>query len=401
LPNPEYADGFRFGRWHSRVRGTPEVLGQVPVSCMAEEIATPGEGRLRALITIAGNPALSSPGADHVDEALPQLDFMVSIDNWVNETTRHADVILPGLSNMEQPHYDELIWSWAVRNCGKYTPALFDPGERPHEWEILLTLAAICQGANPAEVDARALDQLFFAGLVAGLTQMPGTRIEGRDPAEIVAATEGIGPERILDFQIRTGPWGDAYGADPEGLTLAELQRHPDGIDKGALTPRLDEVLATPSGKIELAPPYITDDLPRLRERLSRREPEFVLVSRRHVRSNNSWMHNVPRLVSGRNRCTLLIHPDDAARLGVEDGKLARVTSEAGVLVVETAVSDEMMPGVVCLPHGWGHDKDGARLGVASQHAGVCNNVLAPGHFVDVPSGNAAVNGIPVELAPA
>jgi anaerobic selenocysteine-containing dehydrogenase len=401
LPSPEFAEGFVFHRWKSRVRGAPEVLGQVPISCLAEEIATPGPGQTRALIVIAGNPVLSAPEADRLDAALPLLDFMVSVDNWVNETSRHADVILPGLSSMEQPHYDELIWSWAVRNCAKYTPTLFDPGDRPAEWQILLALAAICKGAKPSAIDTRALDQLFFAGLVAGLAQMPGSRIEGRKPEEIVAMARGEGPDRLLDLAIRTGPHGDRFGARPGGLTLAELAKHPDGIDLGPLAPRLDAVLRTPSGRIELAPDYITADLPRLAERLERRPEGLVLVSRRHVRSNNSWMHNVPSLVSGRDRCTLLMHPRDAAASGVEDGKSARVRSAAGSLVVPVEVSDEMMPGVVCLPHGWGHDKAGARLSVASEHAGVCNNVLAPGTFVDVPSGNAAVNGIPVEVGPA
>src|SRR4030095_8179884 len=173
--------------------------------------------------TIAGNPVISSPDAAKLDAALPLLDCMVSVDNWLNETSRHADVILPGLSALEQPHYDELIWAWAVRNAGKYSPALCDRSERPHEWEILLTLAAILQGADPDALDARALDQLFFAGLVAGITQLPGSKTQGRDPAEIVAATEGVGPERLLDFAIRTGPWGDAYGANPGGLSLAAL----------------------------------------------------------------------------------------------------------------------------------------------------------------------------------
>jgi anaerobic selenocysteine-containing dehydrogenase len=401
LTPPEFANGFVMHRWRSRVRGAPEVLGQVPVSCMAEEIATPGAGQIRALITIAGNPVLSSPDAAKLDAALPALDFMLSIDNWVNETTRHADVILPGLSALEQPHYDELIWSWAVRNAGKYSPPLFDPGDRPHEWEILLTLAAILSGADPDALDARALDQLFFAGLVAGITQLPGSRIQGRDPAEIVAATEGIGPERLLDFAIRTGPWGDAYGRKPGGLTLAELKRRPNGVDMGPLEPRLDEVLLTPSRKVELAPDYVVADVARLGARLGRNEPELVLVSRRHVRSNNSWMHNVSSLMTGRDRCTLLMHPADAARAGVADGAKAVVRSKAGQVVAPVEVSDEMMPGVVCLPHGWGHDKAEAKLSVASRHAGVCNNVLAPGELVDVPSGNAVVNGIPVEVAPA
>jgi anaerobic selenocysteine-containing dehydrogenase len=230
---------------------------------------------------------------------------------------------------------------------------------------------------------------------------MPGSRIEGRKPEEIVAMAGGEGPERLLDLAIRTGPHGDCFGARPGGLTLAELAKHPDGIDLGPLSSRLDAVLQTPSGRIELAPDYITGDLPRLAESLERRPEGLVLVSRRHVRSNNSWMHNVPSLVSGRDRCTLLIHPRDAEASGVEDGKPARVRSAAGSLVVPAEVSDEMMPGVVCLPHGWGHDKAGAQLSVASEHAGVCNNVLAPGTFVDVPSGNAAVNGIPVEVGPA
>src|SRR4030095_12065385 len=162
LPNPEFADGFRFHRWRSRVRGAPEVLGQVPVSCLAEEIATPGPGQIRALFTGAGNPVLSTPGGDRLDVARAESRCMISVDNWLNETSRHAHVILPGLSVLEQPHYDELIWSWALRSAGKYAPALFDPGPRPHEWEILLTLAALCRGAAPEAIDARALDQLFF-----------------------------------------------------------------------------------------------------------------------------------------------------------------------------------------------------------------------------------------------
>jgi anaerobic selenocysteine-containing dehydrogenase len=311
-------------------------------------------------------------------------------------------VILPGLSPLEQPHYDELIWSWAVRNAGKVSEPVFapEPG-RPHEWEILLTLSALLQGQKPADVDVRALDQLFFAGLVAGVAALPGSRIAGRDPGEIVAQHPEPGPARLLDFQIRSGPWGDAYGANPGGLTLEELARHPNGLDRGPLEPRLDELLRTPSGRIELAPEHIVADVPRLRARLGRGDAGLVLVSRRHVRSNNSWMHNVPELVTGRDRCTLLVHPEDAARAGVVDGGRARIRSSAGSLVVPVEVSDEMRPGVVCLPHGWGHDKKGARLSVASRHAGVCNNVLAPGALVDAPSGNAVVNGIPVELAPA
>jgi anaerobic selenocysteine-containing dehydrogenase len=403
LTPPEFADGFRFGRWKSRVRGAPEVLGQVPVSCLAEEIATPGEGRIRGLVTIAGNPVLSAPDAAKLDAALPGLECMVSVDNWLNETTRHAHVILPGHSVLEQPHYDEMIWAWAVRNAGKYSPPVFEPEPaRPAEWETLLKLAALLQGQKAADVDVHALDDLFFAGLVATVAALPRSAIAGRDPGEIVARAAGArGPQRMLDFAIRSGPWGDRYGEDPDGLTLAKLAAEPNGIDRGALEPRLPEVLGTPSGRVELAPAHIVADLPRLRARLARRDRGLVLVSRRHLRSNNSWMHNVASLMTGRERCTLLVHPDDAAAAGLVDGGAARVASSAGSVVAPVEVSDEMRPGVVCLPHGWGHDKPGARLGVASARPGVCNNVLAPGELVDVPSGNAIVNGIPVTIAPA
>lgn len=399
LTPPEFVEGYTFHRWRSRVRGAPEVLGQVPISCLAEEIATPGPGRVRALLTIAGNPVLSAPGGDRLDAALPKLDCMIAIDDWLNETSRHAHVVLPGHSVLEQPHYDEMIWSWAVRSAAKYSPPVFEPDpDHPAEWETLLMLAAIVQGAKPSDVDIDAIDQLFFAGLVAGITQMPGSRIHGRDPAVIVAATPGRGPARLLDFQIRTGPWGECYGDDPDGLTLEKLAALPGGIDFGAMVPRLDDVLATPSGMVELAPEYIVADVPRLARALADAQEGLVLVSRRHVRSNNSWMHNVPSLMTGRDRCTLLVHPDDAAARGLADGARARVRSRAGEIEVPVEISDEMRPGVVSLPHGFGHDKPGTRLGVASRNPGVCNNVLAPGDLVDVASGNAIVNGIPVEI---
>jgi anaerobic selenocysteine-containing dehydrogenase len=205
----------------------------------------------------------------------------------------------------------------------------------------------------------------------------------------------------MLDLQIRTGPFGDRYGENPDGLTLQHFRDNEHGIDLGPMVPRVREILDTPSGKIELAPEYITADVPRLAARLDRHaDGGLVLISRRHLRSNNSWMHNVTVLVKGKDRCTLLIHPDDAARAGVTHGALARVSSEAGALDVPVEVSDEMMPGVVSLPHGWGHDKEGTRMSVAREHAGVNNNLLAPGRLVDPLSNNAVVNGIPVEVVP-
>jgi len=220
LPDPQWADGYRFGRFRSRVRGAPEVLGQFPISCLAEEIATPGEGRIEALITIAGNPAISAPDAEKLDAALPRLACMISIDNWLNETTRHADVILPGLSPLEQPHYDDLLWNWAVRNAGNFSPTIFatEPG-RPHEWEILIRLGLIVAGQKSAEIDVGAVDDLYFAGITGVIAGLPGSPIAGRDPGEILARSGPRGPERLVDLAIRTGAWGDAYGARPAGRT--------------------------------------------------------------------------------------------------------------------------------------------------------------------------------------
>lgn len=404
LPHPDFPGGaFEFGRWKSRVRGAPEVLGQVPVSCLAEEIATPGDGQLRALVTIAGNPVVSSPDCGKLDAALPELDFMVSVDNWINETTRHADVILPGQSPLEQPHCDDLLLGWAVRNHAKWSDPVFPlPEGHLAEWEVLLKLAGIVSGAPAAECDPAVLDDLFFHGLVGAMVEAEGHSLSGRDAAEIIEKTEGLGADRLVDFAIRRGPQGDLFGERPDGLTRARLAAEPNGMDFGALEPRLGEILATPSGKLELAPDYILADLPRLEARLDRGRSEgLVLVSRRHLRSNNSWLHNVPGLVSGRDRCTLLIHPEDAERCGVADGVTARVSSAAGAVDVPVVVSDEMMPGVVSLPHGWGHDLDGVELAVASAHAGVNTNLLAPGELVDLPSGNAVVNGIPVAVKAA
>ncbi len=393
LPNPEFANGLEFGRWKTRVRGAAEVLGQAPLSCMAEEIATPGEGQIRALVTIAGNPVISAPDAGRLDEALPQLECMIAIDNYLNETTRHAHVILPGLSALEQPHFDDLIAMWAVRSAGNYSAPVFPPAPgRPAEWEILLKLGALAGGMTLDQIDVAAIDDGYFMALAMA---------QGMDAAKVLPLYEGRGPERLLDLQIRTGPFGDRYGENPGGLTLQHFVDAPHGIDMGPLVPRLRELLSTPSGKVELAHPYVMADVARLRARLERRVDRLLLVSRRHLRSNNSWMHNLETLVRGRDRCTLLVHPDDARAKSLADGALARVTSEAGSIVVPVQVSDEMMPGVVSLPHGWGHDKDGIRLGVAKQYAGVNSNILSPGRLVDPLSNNAVVNGIEVEVAPA
>jgi anaerobic selenocysteine-containing dehydrogenase len=389
LPNPELEHGVRLGKWRSRVRGIPEVLGQVPVSCLPEEIDTPGPGQIRALVTIAGNPVISAPGAERLDDALATLDCMISIDNALNETTRHAHVLLPGLSALEQHHFDDLIPMWQVRSAQRFSEPVFDPGDRPHEWEILTRLGAMCAGIRNADVDVAALDDGFFDALATA---------KGVDPGVARSGSPGQGPLRLLDLQIRTGPWGDRYGEVPDGLGLDSFRAAPHGIDLGPMVPRIREILSTPSGRIDLAPEIVLADLPRLRDRLERAPTGLLLTSRRHLRSNNSWMHNVKVLVKGRDRCTLLIHPDDAAAAGVADGGRVRVRSVAGEVEVPVEISDEMMTGVVSLPHGWGHDKLGTRQAVAREHAGVNNNLLAPPDHYDPISNNAAVNGIPVEV---
>jgi anaerobic selenocysteine-containing dehydrogenase len=382
-----------FGRWKSRVRGVPEVLGHVPASCLHEEISTPGEGQIRALITVASNPVLSTPEGDRLDAALPGLDAMICVDNWVNETTRHADVIFPGLSALEQPHHDDLIWQFAVGSGSKYSAPVFGVDEdRPREWEVLIRLAGACLGQPMAEVDVAGIDDGFFDVLAM---------MQGLDGPTLREKYDHGGPERLLDFTLRTGPFGDRYGEVPDGLTLEKSKASPHGIDLGPNVPRLPEVLTTTSGRLELAPPYILGDLPRLAARLEREAESLVLTSRRHLRSNNSWMHNVPALMKGKDRCTLVMHPSDATRHGLADGALASVSSTSGSLTVPVEVSEDIKPGVVSLPHGWGHDLPGVRQGVASASPGVNTNVLSPGTFVDALSGNAAVNGIPVIVQPA
>jgi anaerobic selenocysteine-containing dehydrogenase len=380
----------RRGRWTTRVSGTPEVLGQAPLACLAEEIDTPGEGSIRGLITIAGNPALSAPDAGRLQAALPQLDAMISIDNYLNETTRHAHVILPGLSFLEQPHCDEALWDFALRAVARWSPALFDPGDRPAEWEICLRLGAILGGAAAADVDVDGLDDAWVGmraarhGLTGSEPEPPGLR----------------GPDRIVDMTLRVSPFGDRYGEDPDGLTLERLRQHPHGLDFGPSVAALDDVLRTASGAIELAPDSILDDLARLRDRMADPRPPLVLIGRRHVRSNNSWMHNLPALMKGKDRSTLLVHPDDAAARAVDTGDRVRVTSAAGSVTAVVEVSDEICAGVVSLPHGFGHGQPGTRSAVANERPGPNTNVLIPPDALDVPSGNAAVNGVPVEVGP-
>jgi anaerobic selenocysteine-containing dehydrogenase len=390
---PGQGRGLRLGRWHSRVRGLPESLGELPVAVLAEEIEAPGEGQIRALITLAGNPARSTPNSGRFERALDGLELCVAIDIYVNETTRHADVILPAPSPLERSHYDLALYQLAVRNVANFSPPVLppDPGV-PDEWVTLLRLAGVAAGQGLLD-DVEPLDRMVAGELVRREAADPHSPLHGRDVDELLAEVEPRrGPERLLDLLLRAGPYD---------LTLADLEAAPHGIDLGPLEPRLPDVLRTPSGRIELAPAPIVADVGRLRAALSRPvDGGIVLVGRRQLRSNNSWMHNLELLVSGPERCTLHVHPDDAARLGLEDGAPARVENRAGSLEAPVEVTDAVMPGVVSLPHGWGHDAPGSRLGVAGAHAGVNANLLADEALVDALSGNAVLNGIPVAVAP-
>jgi len=372
---------------------------------LAEEIDTPGEGQVRALVTLAGNPVLSTPNGGRLDAALAGLDFMVSVDIYVNETTRHADVILPAPDSLAKSHYDLALLQLALHNVANYSPPVLErePGE-PDEWETLARLALIFQGRG-ADADPSLVDDPAVRTLVDHAVADSTSPICGQDADAILAALEPrVGPERLLDLMLRTGPHGDGFGARPEGLSLDVLLANPHGVDLGPLEPRLPDVLRTPTGMVELAPEPILADVPRLRAALERPHDEgsLVLIGRRHVRSNNSWMHNLPVLVRGTPRCTLQVHPDDGARLGLVDGASAKVASRTGAVVVPVELTDAIMAGVVSIPHGWGHDLPGVQLAVAATAGvGVNSNLLADEERCDALSGNAVLNGIPVTVAPA
>ncbi|MFJ9597794.1 molybdopterin-dependent oxidoreductase [Streptomyces virginiae] len=383
--------GFTVGRWHSRVSGHPEAKGELPIAALAEEIETPGEGRIRTLIAIAANPVLSAPDGDRLDRALAGLDFMISVDPYLNETSRHAHVVLPPPPPAQSAHFDFAFNAFAVHNQARYSPPAVPLEEgRMDECEIharLILAVSGLHGAPPEAVDERVIDDT----LARAVTD-EHSPLHGADPAaQALGLTGRTGPERRLDLMLRLGPYE---------LGLEDLLKTPHGIDLGPLRPRLPEVLRTRSGRIELLPDPIAAELPALRATLADRPAALVLVGRRHLRSNNSWLHNVPALTGGSNRCTLHVHPQDAARLGLTDGGRARIAADGGSLEVPVEVTDAVRTGVVSLPHGWGHDRAGARLGVASAAPGVNVNQLLDGTRIDRLSGTAVLNAFPVELTP-
>ena len=389
----------QIGRWKSRVRGLPELFGELPVVCLAEEIETPGDGQVKALITVAGNPILSTPNSQRLQHSLEKLDFMVSVDMYLNETTRYANVILPPLPALARSHYDIVFYQLATHNIANYsTPIIEREVGALDEWEVLLKLSAILMG-HSANVDAAVVDDMTIGQLVQREVAIKGSKIQGRDASEIVAELyPHRGPERMLEFMLRTGPYGDGFDSQQEGLNLATLEANPHGVDLGPLQPRIPEVLRTPSGKIELAPAIIVADVERLQASLTRTAGQMLLIGRRELRSNNSWMHNIHALTKGKDNCTLHIHPTDATRLGLADEDIAHIASRVGAVDVPIEITDAIMPGVVSIPHGWGHNLSGIHMQVAAEHAGVNTNILTDEEVVDVLSGNAALNGVAVKM---
>ncbi len=354
-----------FGRDHSRVRQLPEFDRELPAAAMAEEITTPGEGRIRALFVGAGNPVLSTPNGRRLDAALEQLEFMVCLDPYLNETTRHADIILPPTSPLEHDHYDLAFHVNAIRNTARHSEAVFaNPEGALHDWEIFTEL---------------------------------GNRV-----AELLgqATQPSLPPHEIIDMGLQIGPYSERQGS-PHALSLARLRQHPSGIDLGPLQPQLPERLQTADKTINCAAPRPLADLQRLRAQYAADgDDRLRLIGRRHVRSNNSWMHNYRRLVKGKDRCTLLMHPLDMRSRDIRDGATVTLSSRAGAVTATVEASEDMMPGVVSLPHGFGHNRPGIRMQTAVRHAGVSCNDVTDEQLLDALSGNAAVNGVPVEVSP-
>jgi anaerobic selenocysteine-containing dehydrogenase len=357
-----------FARWHSRLRKLPEFAGELPVVALAEEILTEGPGQIKALVTSAGNPVLSTPKGRELDGALAGLEFMVSIDPYINETTRHAHIILPPSTSLERGHYDVAFNLLAVRNTAKFSPALFEPDEETrHDWEIFLELQ----------------------------TRMEHEGLFGRVKSKFTRRF--LGPERILDLGLRFGPYGAKVNPFSKGLTLRKLKQAVHGIDLGPLGACLPGRLRTSDKHIELAPEVLVKDIERVKAKFDNASVptngDLLLIGRRQLRSNNSWMHNSQRLLRGKPQCTMLMHPTDAAHRHLASGQKVRVRSRAGSVEVPIEISEEMMPGVVSIPHGWGHGRPGIQLEVAQQHAGESINDVTDNLAIDALCGTAAFNG--------
>ena len=368
------------GRWRSRTRATPEFMGELPAATLAEEIEASGDGQVRALVTLAGNPVLSSPAGHRLSEALRKLDFMACIDFYLNETTRHAHVILPPLGPLERDHFDVAFQLFSVRNTAHWSPTVFDPApDARSDADILLALAS----------------HLHWARGGSGRLQALALRA-------LLALGSARASRLVLDLALRTGPYGNGLRPWRSGLTLKQLRAAPHGVDLGPLEACMPDRLPTRSDRkerrINLAPSEIVADMRRLREELTRNPPRLVVIGRREARTINSWSHNLPSLVTGAARCVLYIHPADAEAHGIGAGDWVRLSSRVGAVEVPTRITDSVMPGVVVLPHGYGHSGDGIRLSVAAEHAGASLNDLTDPAGIDPLSGNAVLSGVPVRV---
>ncbi|AMN48646.1 molybdopterin oxidoreductase family protein [Psychrobacter sp. P2G3] len=350
------------GKRHSRVSNLPDFNGDYPVVAMADEMLVEGAGQLKGFMTVAGNPVLSTPNGEKLDEAFTNLDFMVAIDYFVTETSRHAHIILPPVSPLERDHYDVTFNNFAVHNVAKYSKALFRKKKSAkHDWQIYLELAKRLDKKAPL-----------------------ATRVER-------LLVKVLGPKFVLNQGLKRGPY--------KGLNLKKLKKNPHGIDLGPLKRMLPEALKHKDKRIHLNVDFYQADLERVQEMMQDYDDQqILLIGRRHVRSNNSWLHNSYRLVKGKPRCTLMLHPETAKEYGIEDGQSVKVTSRVGSVNIIAEVTDELMPRVVSIPHGWGHGRKGVKQKIAQAHAGVSVNDLTDDTLIDQLSGNAAVNGVPVQL---
>jgi len=393
------AEPFEHGRYKTVKSKSPEISNQIPCGLMAEEMeeASAGEQRMRGFITAMGNPVLSAPNGERLAAALDELDFMLSLDIYINETTRHADLIMPSTVQLEHENYEFLFETTTVHNFSRWSPQLFEAtGGQRDMWQIYCELGARLAGV----ADWKIIDDMMIKGML-GMMVGPGTGCPEVTPeAAFDMLQDEKGPMRMIEGMVRVGPYGDKFGGNPDGLNLEKLRAADQGVDLGPLQAnRLPECI--PHDRIDLCPEYITNDLARLEAGLEERSQSdrMVLVGRRQIRNMNSWLHNLPALAKGPNRCTLQVHPADAERLGIETGKFARVSSRVGEIEVEVHVTDEMMEGVVSLPHGYGHTLPGVRLAVAQEkQPGACANYLTDETTLDVPSATHVANGIPVEV---
>ncbi len=396
-PSEPGGRGFKLSRWVGRVSKRGEVKGELPAATLAQEILTPGEGKIRALVLVACNPVRSFPNSAQLDEAFASLDFMVAVDPYVTASSRHADVILPPTSALERSHYDFAFEANMIRVFAKYSKAVFAT-DAPREEEILSRLALVVSG-KPSTSDPMLIHDSVVAQAVDQEIARESSPIHGRDREEILdVLSEWTWSEQLIDLKLRLGRFGDGFGATPDGLTLRRLiDDHPHGRDFGHLEQRFPDAIKTVSGTVELAPEPIMVDLDRLRSKLP---GDHDLVGRRDLRSCNTWMHNVNVLIKGKERCTLQVHPDDAKRLGVIDGEMATVRSRVGEVTAPVEVTDDLITGVVSLPFGWGHGEPGIEMNTARTRPGVNSNRLTDESVMCAVSGNAALNAIPVEVVP-